>query len=277
MRAGILTVSDRSSRGERKDASGPALLRWLEERGVKAARLEERFQVDTAIGEETAPGDSRRGDPDPVAIAAKMAGKRGDDPHHAGSPGNPVVDGRACQGLPACRQEPVTFGELEKQFFTGYREEPSVIARPGRHVFDEPDPVRPVEGQRSKIRHLVLIYPAHDHDIDLNIRKPARSAASIPSRTRRKTPPLEMRKKVSGRRESRLILRLSTPAALISAAISFSNTPLVVRTSRFRPGRLASFSKNPTIPFLTSGSPPVTRIFSIPRVMAACATRQRSS
>jgi molybdenum cofactor synthesis domain-containing protein len=40
MRAGILTVSDRSSRGEREDASGPALLRWLEERGVKAARLE---------------------------------------------------------------------------------------------------------------------------------------------------------------------------------------------------------------------------------------------
>jgi molybdenum cofactor synthesis domain-containing protein len=40
MRAGILTVSDRSSRGEREDASGPALLRWLEDRGVKAARLE---------------------------------------------------------------------------------------------------------------------------------------------------------------------------------------------------------------------------------------------
>ena len=40
MRAGILTVSDRSSRGEREDASGPALLCWLEERGVKAARLE---------------------------------------------------------------------------------------------------------------------------------------------------------------------------------------------------------------------------------------------
>jgi len=29
LKAGILTVSDRSSRGEREDASGPALRRWL--------------------------------------------------------------------------------------------------------------------------------------------------------------------------------------------------------------------------------------------------------
>jgi molybdopterin adenylyltransferase len=40
LRAGILTVSDRSSRGEREDASGPALSRWLEERGVETGRLE---------------------------------------------------------------------------------------------------------------------------------------------------------------------------------------------------------------------------------------------
>lgn len=40
MKAGILTVSDRSSRGERKDVSGPALGAWLSERGVEAARLE---------------------------------------------------------------------------------------------------------------------------------------------------------------------------------------------------------------------------------------------
>ncbi|MGB5995533.1 MAG: molybdopterin adenylyltransferase [Candidatus Deferrimicrobiaceae bacterium] len=40
MRAGILTVSDRSSRGEREDASGPALRAWLTERGVKAVRIE---------------------------------------------------------------------------------------------------------------------------------------------------------------------------------------------------------------------------------------------
>ncbi len=34
MKAAILTLSDRSSRGERADASGPALETWLEERGV---------------------------------------------------------------------------------------------------------------------------------------------------------------------------------------------------------------------------------------------------
>ncbi|MDX1815026.1 MAG: molybdopterin adenylyltransferase [Thermodesulfobacteriota bacterium] len=40
MRAGILTVSDRGSRGEREDASGPALRSWLMERGVEAVHLE---------------------------------------------------------------------------------------------------------------------------------------------------------------------------------------------------------------------------------------------
>jgi len=40
MKAGILTVSDRSSRGEREDASGPALHAWLTERGVKEVHIE---------------------------------------------------------------------------------------------------------------------------------------------------------------------------------------------------------------------------------------------
>jgi len=40
MKAGILTVSDRSSRGEREDASGPSLRRWLAERGVKEVHLD---------------------------------------------------------------------------------------------------------------------------------------------------------------------------------------------------------------------------------------------
>ncbi len=40
MRAGILTVSDRGSRKEREDASGPALRAWLMERGVETMRLE---------------------------------------------------------------------------------------------------------------------------------------------------------------------------------------------------------------------------------------------
>jgi molybdenum cofactor synthesis domain-containing protein len=35
MRAAILTLSDKGSRGERTDESGPALSAWLEERGVR--------------------------------------------------------------------------------------------------------------------------------------------------------------------------------------------------------------------------------------------------
>jgi molybdopterin biosynthesis enzyme MoaB len=38
VKAGILTVSDRSSRGEREDRGGPALNRWLAERGVETSR-----------------------------------------------------------------------------------------------------------------------------------------------------------------------------------------------------------------------------------------------
>ncbi len=37
IRAAILTVSDKGSRGQRTDESGPALARWLSERGVEIA------------------------------------------------------------------------------------------------------------------------------------------------------------------------------------------------------------------------------------------------
>lgn len=40
MKAAILTLSDKGSRGERVDASGPALSAWLAERGVETARTE---------------------------------------------------------------------------------------------------------------------------------------------------------------------------------------------------------------------------------------------
>jgi molybdenum cofactor synthesis domain-containing protein len=40
LKAGILTVSDRGFMGERKDASGPALRRWLEAHAVTTGRLE---------------------------------------------------------------------------------------------------------------------------------------------------------------------------------------------------------------------------------------------
>jgi molybdenum cofactor synthesis domain-containing protein len=40
VKAGVLTVSDRSARGERQDLGGPGLSRWLAERGVETARYE---------------------------------------------------------------------------------------------------------------------------------------------------------------------------------------------------------------------------------------------
>lgn len=40
MKAAILTLSDKGSRGEREDTSGPALEKWLEERGVKTLHTE---------------------------------------------------------------------------------------------------------------------------------------------------------------------------------------------------------------------------------------------
>lgn len=40
MKAAILTLSDKGSRGERVDASGPALSAWLAERGVETACTE---------------------------------------------------------------------------------------------------------------------------------------------------------------------------------------------------------------------------------------------
>lgn len=40
MKAAILTLSDKGSRGERADTSGPALAAWLAERGVDTVRTE---------------------------------------------------------------------------------------------------------------------------------------------------------------------------------------------------------------------------------------------
>ncbi len=53
MKAGILTVSDRGSRGEREDASGPAIRAWLMDHGVETVRLEivpdEEGRISTAL------------------------------------------------------------------------------------------------------------------------------------------------------------------------------------------------------------------------------------
>ena len=40
MKAGILTLSDKGSKGEREDLSGPALRKWLEQRGVQTSVYE---------------------------------------------------------------------------------------------------------------------------------------------------------------------------------------------------------------------------------------------
>ena len=40
MKAAILTLSDKGARGERADASGPALEKWLDERGVRTLHTE---------------------------------------------------------------------------------------------------------------------------------------------------------------------------------------------------------------------------------------------
>lgn len=49
MRAGILTVSDRSSRKEREDAGGPVLTKWIGERGVSTVRYEIVADVEDII------------------------------------------------------------------------------------------------------------------------------------------------------------------------------------------------------------------------------------
>ncbi len=40
MKAGILTLSDKGAKGEREDLSGPALRKWLEQRGVQTSVYE---------------------------------------------------------------------------------------------------------------------------------------------------------------------------------------------------------------------------------------------
>jgi len=82
---------------------------------------------------------------------------------------------------------------------------------------------------------------------------------------------------VSGLSESRLILSLLTPARRKGSANLSSSIPLVVRTTSPIPGIPLTRSRNCTMPGRTSGSPPVTLIFRIPRSADCRATRYRSS
>jgi len=55
IKVAILTVSDRGSRGERADCSGPALATWLEEHGAKIVRTaivaDEPAQISTCLAD----------------------------------------------------------------------------------------------------------------------------------------------------------------------------------------------------------------------------------
>lgn len=55
IKAAILTVSDRGSRGERADRSGPALVSWLETHGAKVTRTaivpDESAQISSRLAE----------------------------------------------------------------------------------------------------------------------------------------------------------------------------------------------------------------------------------
>ena len=106
---------------------------------------------------------------------------------------------------------------------------------------------------------------------------PALSAAAMPASTRASSPPRVIRAKVSGLRESRLMLSRATPARRRGRASSSNCSPFVVRTSSLNPGMPESRSRKGTSPFLTRGSPPVTLIFSIPWATQALATRNSSS
>jgi len=61
MRAAILTLSDKGSRGERVDESGPALAAWLSERGVQTVQsriIADEFEQIVAVLTEWADADT---------------------------------------------------------------------------------------------------------------------------------------------------------------------------------------------------------------------------
>src|SRR5260370_303799 len=95
--------------------------------------------------------------------------------------------------------------------------------------------------------------------------KPAAMAASIPSSTDFSASRLVMLLKVSGLRESQLIVRRLRPADLRAEARFLSPAPLLVIARSQSPGILDSRIINNSISFRTSGSPPVKRSFSTAR------------
>ena len=107
---------------------------------------------------------------------------------------------------------------------------------------------------------------------------PASMAASIPSRTRWRSPrPPEVRVKVSGSRVGRLTVTRSTPASASSSARRGRSIPFVVRARSRIPGISRSISTKRVRSLRIRGSPPVSRIFSTPRETNTRARRVTSS
>ncbi len=107
---------------------------------------------------------------------------------------------------------------------------------------------------------------------------PASAAASMPSSTFATGKSASfMARKVASSSESRLTVTRSRPAALSARALAFSAEPLVVSV-RSVPGTASrSMATRRSMSFLSSGSPPVRRIFSVPRPRKMRAMRTISS
>jgi hypothetical protein len=82
--------------------------------------------------------------------------------------------------------------------------------------------------------------------------------------------------KMASSSESRLTVTRCSPAALSALAFFCSREPLVVSV-RSRPGIAASIAISCSILRRTSGSPPVSRIFSMPYSLKMRARRAISS
>src|SRR5579872_421394 len=94
---------------------------------------------------------------------------------------------------------------------------------------------------------------------------PARSAAAIPSSTWSTEKPTSfIAVKTLLSRESRLTVTRSSPAARSAAALRGSSEPFVVSVRSRTPSMSRSMATSRSISFRSSGSPPVSRIFSTP-------------
>ena len=109
-------------------------------------------------------------------------------------------------------------------------------------------------------------------------RNPACRAASIPASTRATGKPTSfIAAKTLSSSESRLTVTRCSPAARNSPACAASKDPLVVSVKSRMPSTPASIRTNRPKSRRSSGSPPVRRIFSTPKLAKMRASRVISS